>query len=187
MKHFIMASGCSIARIGPSISSSEKLRQELANLNHGGNERSHRHRVRRNRLSRPPHCSASALSRISRPDRVKASGGHRQFGSDDPQLQSVQADIQDERSVADALTDAYGAINAVSLYVEHGKETFHSVHVESAQRVAVQAHRAGVKRLVHVSGIGAEPSHHPATSESVAKANWRSEPRSSIHFSSARR
>jgi NADH dehydrogenase len=82
--------------------------------------------------------------------------GHRQFGSDDPQLQSVQADIQDERSVADALTDAYGAVNAVSLYVEHGKETFHSVHVESAQRVAVQAHRAGVKRLVHVSGIGAD-------------------------------
>jgi NADH dehydrogenase len=82
--------------------------------------------------------------------------GHKQFGSDDPQLQSVQADIQDERSVADALTDAYGAINAVSLYVEHGKETFHSVHVESAQRVAVQAHRAGVKRLVHVSGIGAD-------------------------------
>jgi NADH dehydrogenase len=82
--------------------------------------------------------------------------GHRHFGSDDPQLQSVQADIQDERSVADALTDAYGAVNAVSLYVEHGKETFHSVHVESAQRVAVQAHRAGVKRLVHVSGIGAD-------------------------------
>jgi uncharacterized protein YbjT (DUF2867 family) len=80
---------------------------------------------------------------------------HRQFGSDDPQLQSVQADIQDERSVADALNDAYGAVNAVSLYVEHGQETFHSVHVESAKR-EVQAHRAGVKRLVHVSGIGAD-------------------------------
>src|SRR5882757_11246779 len=26
-------------------------------------------------------------------------------------------------------------VNAVSLYVEHGLETFHSVHVESAQRV----------------------------------------------------
>jgi uncharacterized protein YbjT (DUF2867 family) len=30
------------------------------------------------------------------------------------------------------------------------------VHVESAQLVAVQAHRAGVKRLVHISGIGAD-------------------------------
>ena len=48
-------------------------------------------------------------------------------------------------------------MNAVSLYVEQGRETFHSVHVESAQRVAAQAQRAGVKRLIHVSGIGADP------------------------------
>src|SRR6266705_6116645 len=82
--------------------------------------------------------------------------GHRLFGLDDPQLQSVVANIQDERSVADALAGAYGVVNAVSLYGEHGLETFHSVHVESAQRVAAQAHRAGVERLVHVSGIGAD-------------------------------
>jgi NADH dehydrogenase len=82
--------------------------------------------------------------------------GHRLFGFDDPQLQSVQADIQDDRSVVDALTGAYGVVNAVSLYVEHGQDTFHSVHVESAQRVAVQARRVGVERLVHVSGIGAD-------------------------------
>jgi uncharacterized protein YbjT (DUF2867 family) len=82
--------------------------------------------------------------------------GHRLFGLDDPQLQSVEANIQDERSVADALAGAYGVVNAVSLYVEHGQETFHSVHVESAQRVAAQAHRAGVERLAHVSGIGAD-------------------------------
>jgi uncharacterized protein YbjT (DUF2867 family) len=81
---------------------------------------------------------------------------HRQFGPDDPHLQSVEANIHDERSVADALAGAYGVVNAVSLYVEHGQQTFHSVHVESAQRVAAQAHRAGVERLVHVSGIGAD-------------------------------
>src|SRR6266478_8189838 len=82
--------------------------------------------------------------------------GHRLFGLDDPQLQSVEANIQDERSVADALAGAYGVVNAVSLYVEHGQETFHSVHVESAQRVAAQALRAGVDRLIHISGIGAD-------------------------------
>jgi uncharacterized protein YbjT (DUF2867 family) len=82
--------------------------------------------------------------------------GHRQFGPDDPQLQFVEANIHDERSVADALAGAYAAVNAVSLYVEHGQETFHSVHVECAQRVAAQAHRAGVEWLVHVSGIGAD-------------------------------
>ena len=82
--------------------------------------------------------------------------GHRLFGLDDPQLQSVEANIHDERSVADALAGAYGVVNAVSLYVEHGQETFHSVHVESAQRVAAQARRAGVERLAHVSGIGSD-------------------------------
>src|SRR5258708_5233269 len=81
--------------------------------------------------------------------------GHRLFGPDNPQLQSVGANIHDERSVADALAGAYGVVNAVSLYVEHGQETFYSVHVEAAQRVAAQADRAGVERLVHVSGIGA--------------------------------
>src|SRR6202165_5709935 len=82
--------------------------------------------------------------------------GHRLFGPDDPQLQSVQANIHDERSVAEALAGAYGVVNAVSLYVEHRQETFHSVHVESAQRVAAQARRAGIERLAHVSGIGAD-------------------------------
>src|SRR6266700_6307801 len=85
------------------------------------------------------------------PDRA-----HSQFGPDDRQLQFLEANIQDERSVADALAGAYCAVNAVSLYVEHGPETFHSVHVEAAQRVAAQAHRAGVERLAHVSGIGAD-------------------------------
>jgi NADH dehydrogenase len=81
--------------------------------------------------------------------------GHRLFGPDDPQLQSVEANIYDERSVADALGGSYGVVNAVGLYVEHGQETFHSVHVDSAQRVAAQARRAGVERLIHISGIGA--------------------------------
>src|SRR5260370_33828869 len=81
--------------------------------------------------------------------------GQRLFGPDNPQLQSVGANIHDERSVADTLAGAYGVVNAVSLYVEHGQETFHSVHVESAQVVAAQALRAGVDRLAHGSGIGA--------------------------------
>jgi uncharacterized protein YbjT (DUF2867 family) len=83
--------------------------------------------------------------------------GHALLPPDDPQLRSIKADVHDERSVAEALADAYGVVNAVSLYVEQGGQTFHSVHVESAQRVADQVQRAGVKRLVHVSGIGADP------------------------------
>ena len=82
--------------------------------------------------------------------------GYGLFALDDPQLQSVEADIHDEQSVARALAGAYGVVNAVSLYIEHGTETFHSLHVECAQRLATQASQAGVERLVHVSGIGAD-------------------------------
>src|SRR6516165_830644 len=83
--------------------------------------------------------------------------GHVLVGPDNPQLRSTKVDVRDEKSVADALADAYGAVNAVSLYLERGQETFHSVHVNAAQRVAAQAQRSGLKRLVHVSGIGADP------------------------------
>jgi uncharacterized protein YbjT (DUF2867 family) len=47
-------------------------------------------------------------------------------------------------------------VNAISLYVEHGSETFHSVHVEAAARIASAARRVGAKRLVHISGISAD-------------------------------
>jgi NAD(P)-dependent dehydrogenase (short-subunit alcohol dehydrogenase family) len=47
--------------------------------------------------------------------------GHMLFGIDDPQLQSIEADTHDERSVADALAGAYGVVNAVSLYLERGR------------------------------------------------------------------
>jgi len=43
--------------------------------------------------------------------------GHRLFGFDDPQLRSVEANIHDEQSIANALAGAYGVVNAVSLYV----------------------------------------------------------------------
>jgi uncharacterized protein YbjT (DUF2867 family) len=78
------------------------------------------------------------------------------FGTNDPRLRPIDGDIRSGQSVADAIAGARGVVNAVSLYVEHGKETFHAVHVEGAQRVAVEARRLGVEQLVHISGIGAD-------------------------------
>ena len=67
-------------------------------------------------------------------------------------------DIRDETTVTAALVGAYGALNAVSLYVERGGVTFDAVHVEAAARVARLARANGVERLIHVSGIGADPA-----------------------------
>jgi NADH dehydrogenase len=85
-----------------------------------------------------------------------AERARRLFGGDDPQLHSVAADIHDERSIAAALAGAYAVVNAVSLYVEHGRETFDSVHVQAAGRLAAAAQQAALARLVHVSGVGSD-------------------------------
>jgi uncharacterized protein YbjT (DUF2867 family) len=73
-------------------------------------------------------------------------------------VEQVIADAHDERSVEAAVAGADGVVNAISLYAEHGGDTFHSVHVEAAARIARVARRAGTKRFVHLSGIGADPA-----------------------------
>jgi uncharacterized protein YbjT (DUF2867 family) len=85
---------------------------------------------------------------------------HRTSSRFDPStsgLTSLRADVHNEAEVTAALEGAYGAINAVSLYVEHGGETFRAVHVDAAARVARVAREAGVEHLAHVSGIGSDP------------------------------
>jgi len=85
------------------------------------------------------------------PERAKA------LFDDGALVTAVKADIQDDASVARAVSGAWGVVNAVSLYAEKGGRTFHGVHVEAAARLAVAARRAGVERLIQLSGIGADP------------------------------
>lgn len=75
-----------------------------------------------------------------------------------PDAEHVQADVRNASSVARAVAGAGGVVNAVGLYVERGEATFDAVHVHGARRVAELACRAGVERLVHISGIGADPA-----------------------------
>jgi NADH dehydrogenase len=71
-------------------------------------------------------------------------------------IEAIHADVNDDRSVAAAVAGVEGVVNAVSLYVESGPQTFQSVHAEAAARVARLAREAGVERLIHVSGIGSD-------------------------------
>ena len=71
-------------------------------------------------------------------------------------LRQLYADVRDEASVGSALEGSDAAVNAVGLYAERGSETFRAVHELGAMHVARQAGRAGVKALVHMSGIGAD-------------------------------
>jgi uncharacterized protein YbjT (DUF2867 family) len=86
--------------------------------------------------------------------RVRIVSRHPRLDEDDG-IEQIAADAHDERSVEAAVAGADGVVNAISLYVEHGRDTFHSVHVETAAKIARTARRAGIRRFVHLSGISA--------------------------------
>ena len=77
-------------------------------------------------------------------------------GGGDPEVQPIAADIREQESIAAAVKGASGVVNAVSLYVERGTDTFHAVHVVAAERLAEEARKAGAERLIQISGIGAD-------------------------------
>jgi uncharacterized protein YbjT (DUF2867 family) len=72
------------------------------------------------------------------------------------QIAPIATDITDADAVARAIEGADAVINAVSLYVERGARTFDAIHVKGAERIAKAVAAAGVKQLVHISGIGAD-------------------------------
>jgi NADH dehydrogenase len=76
----------------------------------------------------------------------------------DGQIELVQADVWDEKTVARAVKQSASVINTVGHYVEKGRATFDAVHGQGALHVARQAQQAGAKRLIHISGLGADPA-----------------------------
>ncbi|TGP26535.1 complex I NDUFA9 subunit family protein [Mesorhizobium sp. M1D.F.Ca.ET.184.01.1.1] len=79
------------------------------------------------------------------------------LGSEAKAPEQVKADILDRSSIGPAIAGSDAVVNAVSLYVEHGGLTFERMHVTAAADLASAARQAGVERLVHISGIGADP------------------------------
>jgi NADH dehydrogenase len=104
------------------------------------------------RIVRHLHDAGFAVRIASRhPDR-----GRLLFSGDVSGIESVHADVNDNASVATVVRDAWAVVNAVSLYVEHGKRTFQSVHVDAAGRMAMLARQTGVQNFAHISGIGSD-------------------------------
>ena len=72
-------------------------------------------------------------------------------------IEVVRADVWDEPTVARAVEGAASVINTVGHYVEKRGATFDAIHGRGAFHVARQAKEAGAGRLVHISGLGADP------------------------------
>ena len=75
----------------------------------------------------------------------------------DGQIELVHADVWDESTVARAVKGSVSVINTVGHYVEMRGATFDRIHGRGALHVARQAKQAGAERLIHISGLGADP------------------------------
>ena len=73
------------------------------------------------------------------------------------QIELVRADVWDESTVVRAVKGSTWVINTVGHYVEKSGATFDAIHGQGAHNVARQAGIAGVERLIHISGVGADP------------------------------
>ncbi|MCW8969853.1 MAG: complex I NDUFA9 subunit family protein, partial [Rhodospirillales bacterium] len=81
----------------------------------------------------------------------------------------IWASLNDADSVARAVDGADQVVNLVGILFERGKATFQAIHAEGAATVAKAAKAAGVKRLVHLSAIGADKDSPSAYARTKAE------------------
>ncbi len=68
----------------------------------------------------------------------------------------VQANVRHKASVAAAVEGADAVVNLVGILYEKGRQSFEGAQREGAINVAEACAEAGIKRLVHMSAIGAD-------------------------------
>jgi NADH dehydrogenase len=100
-------------------------------------------------LCQKGHLVRVASRRIELAERCKTAG-------DVGQVSVTRANLRMPASVAAAVAGSQAVINAAGIPFERGRQRYRAVHVEGARVIADAAKAAGVQRLVHISGIGAE-------------------------------
>src|SRR5438270_11991843 len=97
------------------------------------------------RIVRHLHDASFAVRIASRhPDRAAMF-----FPDSGPQLQSVHGDINEHKSVIATISAAFAVVNAVSLNVARGSDTFQAVAVTAAEPVARLARATAVEVVLH--------------------------------------
>jgi uncharacterized protein YbjT (DUF2867 family) len=74
------------------------------------------------------------------------------------QIVPLHAPVTNDVDVQRAVEGADWVVNLVGLLTESRAASFQAIHVDAAARIARAAASAGVRRLVHVSAIGADPA-----------------------------
>lgn len=86
------------------------------------------------------------------------------------QVEPVQANIRDERSVRNAVQGAQAVINLVGILRQVGPQRFEAVHAMGADRLARATKAAGIEIFVHISAIGADANSSSAYARTKALA-----------------
>jgi NADH dehydrogenase len=105
------------------------------------------------------------LVRTGRAVRVLARGDHGPKGAE-----LVRGDLADPASLERALAGVDTVFHLVGIIKEGGGRTFRSVHVDGTRALVEAAAKAGVRRFLYVSAIGARPDAPTAYWRTKAEA-----------------
>jgi len=100
-------------------------------------------------LAREGYMIRVAVRRIGLANAVKSFG-------DVGQVNLMQANLRMPASVAAAVQGSDAVVNAAGIPFQRGQQTYQAVHADGARNIAQACAAAGVQRLVHMSGIGAD-------------------------------
>jgi uncharacterized protein YbjT (DUF2867 family) len=100
-------------------------------------------------LARQSYLVRVAARRIELAEPVKTAG-------DVGQVMLMRANVRFPQSVSAAIAGSQAVVNAVGIPFQRGRQTYQAVHAEGARTIAQAAAAAGVQRLIHISGIGAD-------------------------------
>lgn len=89
------------------------------------------------------------------------------------QVIPMACDINDDASVAWAVSGASHVVNLAGIMKEKGKSTFGRLHAEAAERIARLSREAGAETLVHVSTLGASADAPSQYARSKAEGESR--------------
>ncbi len=85
------------------------------------------------------------------------------------QIALLRCDIRNEEQVTAAIDGASIVVNLVGILREGGGRTFEAIHADGAGIVARAAAKAGARRLIHVSSIGASKTSRSAYARSKSE------------------
>jgi len=85
------------------------------------------------------------------------------------QVEPVLCNIRDDDSVRSVMQGAEAVVNCVGTFDRTGKNSFEAVQHEGAARIARIAAEEGIKRMVHISALGADAEAESLYSQTKAK------------------